>query len=403
MTAAVNGSASRNPMKAYLAFLIFDSVFVSLRFVIIGPYLKALGFTPLEYGLIGSVSAAATVIATLAVGWITDLIGPKKLIYLALIIDAFSIASLLPGLTVLIYASSVLSGLANSIIWVPLEVIVSQLSKEEAYHYSYSYTTAVSEAGRAIGGFAGWLPELATKAFTISTLTAYKATLIMCLAAIPISMMLFHRVEVPKPNAARITISRDTLKIPKNLMKFILKIAAFNLIIGFGASISVHNIAYYFILKYGVGSGELGTLWGLEALAMALILTGLPKLSERLGGSLKTFLLISSTSIPLMIAVTLVNDYYLAMTLFMIRTVLMNVVNPLFTAFIMRHITPTHRGKARSLTNIAWTIATIPGSGFGGYLLGLDLELPLRLTASIYAAGLTYLALTFREDIKEGK
>lgn len=109
------GSASRNPMKAYLAFRVFDSIFVSLRFVIIGPYLKALGFTPLEYGLLGSVSAAATVLAMLAVGWLTDLVGPKKLVYLALLIDALSFALLLPGLAMLIYASSILSGLAQSI------------------------------------------------------------------------------------------------------------------------------------------------------------------------------------------------------------------------------------------------------------------------------------------------
>jgi len=36
------------------------------------------------------------------------------------------------------------------------------------------------------------------------------------------------------------------------------------------------------------------------------------------------------------------------------------------------------------------------GRGLGGYMLDIDLELPLRLTATIYSLSLTYLFLVFK-------
>lgn len=68
--------------------------------------------------------------------------------------------------------------------WIPLEVLVSKLSKEEMYHYTYSYAMAASEAGSAVGGFSGWLPEIASRALLIPAITAYRATLAACLAMI---------------------------------------------------------------------------------------------------------------------------------------------------------------------------------------------------------------------------
>lgn len=163
-----------------------------------------------------------------------------------------------------------------------------------------------------------------------------------------------------------------------------------------GASLAIHNANYYFVLKYGVGSGELGTLQFFESLGMGVLMLTMPKLSELVGNPLKTYAYVASTSLPLLVAITYVDNYYLAMALFVARTVIMNVASPLFTAFTMSILPKEHRGKALSLMNIVRDLVSIAGRGFGGYLLSINLEYPFRVTTGVYCVALTYLLLAFR-------
>ncbi len=78
----------------------------------------------------------------------------------------------------------------------------------------------------------------------------------------------------------------------------------------------------------------------------------------------------------------------------------MNVASPLYTAFLMYIVPAEHRGKVSSLIGIARRIAIIPGRSLGGYLLEVDLELPLRLTALLYTIALGLLAVWFRREEK---
>lgn len=171
-------------------------------------------------------------------------------------------------------------------------------------------------------------------------------------------------------------------------------------IIGLGAAMSVHNIDYYFAAKYGVTSGELGTLFGAQQLVMAGLMFVLPGLADRAGGTVRLYLLLTSTSIPLLIGMTLTNDYLVAASLFLIRSILMNVANPLFTAFAMTLTPIEYRGVATSLLNLSWTLPAGVGRAVGGWLLDKDLELPLRLTALLYAVG---LAIIYRGSASIGE
>ena len=295
-------------------------------------------------------------------------------------------------------------GLSSPLLWIPFEVLVSRVVEKEKYHYAYPYINALTQIGNAIGAYSGWIPELTSKLYGVSILELYRYTILLSafttLLLIPLLKKVREKYSIPRKVEASKGLTSILKGIPGSVWKTIGKLALSQVLIGLGASISIHNISYYFILKYGVGSGGLGTLFGSENLVMALLMLILPRISEKLGGSLKTYIILSSTSIPLLITLTLVNNYYLAITLFIARTVLMNVVHPLFTAFTMSIVPAEHRGKTSSIIGLAWQIPTVPGRSIGGYLLQVDLEAPLRITAILYACALTYLALAFRKSKK---
>jgi hypothetical protein len=61
------------------------------------------------------------------------------------------------------------------------------------------------------------------------------------------------------------------------------------------------------------------------------------------------------------------------------------------------------RGTASAFLSLSWTIPAGGGRAVGGWLLDIDLELPLRLTAVFYTIALTTLALAFREELGGGE
>ncbi|MCE4625447.1 MAG: MFS transporter, partial [Desulfurococcales archaeon] len=180
-------------------------------------------------------------------------------------------------------------------------------------------------------------------------------------------------------------------------------IVAIEVAIGFGAAMSIHNIDYYFAAKYNVNSAQLGTVVGLQQLAMAALMLYMPRLSDRVGGPLKVYIAVSSASVPLLIAMTFTNNFILAASLFLIRSVLMNVATPLFDAFVMRLVPRDLRGIASSILSLSWTLPAGGGRAVGGWLLDKNLELPLRLTAAIYAAAIAALAAMFRDELGGGE
>ena len=383
--------------RGLLVFSFVDVALMSIVWVVEAPYLRLLGFTPLEYGILGSIMAVTSLAGLVTVGWLTDRFKAVPLIVLSLLLRLLCLILLVTGVKELIYLSAGIGGFASPLLWVPFEVLISRIVEKERYHYAYPYIHAFTQVGNAIGAYSGWIPELTSKAYGMNILELYRLTIIVSAFAALLLIHLLRGIKEQHPILAKGGGLLDTIRgVPRDVWRVMGKLALAEALIGLGASISIHNISYYFILKYKVGSGGLGTLYGSENLVMAFLMLLLPKLSERLGGSLRTYVIISSTSIPLLIGITLVNNYYMAMTLYIARTVLMNVAHPLLTAFTMNIIPPEHRGKASSIMGLSWQIPTVPGRSIGGYLLQVGLEAPLRITAALYVAALTYLMIAFR-------
>lgn len=377
--------------RSLLAYSIIDSISVSLYWVVVAPYLKELGFTPLEYGVLGSLTSLSALVSIGISGWFIDRLGSKPLLYSSLTMRVLGFLLMSTGDFQLIYTASAITGFSSSLAWISFDVLVSHVIRVDEYRYGYSYLMALSSLGNATGAYLGWIPTILIENQVLAKIQAYQYIILLTTITVPIDILILYKVKERAPRKELQKKSRDTAKLPMNILRTLLRIGMAETLIALGAAISIHNIDYYFILKYNVGSGGLGTLYGTERLILALMMFYLPNISERIGGSLRTYVYVSSTSIPLLLAMTFINNYIIAVALFVIRSVFMNAASPLLTAYTMAIIPPEHRGKIVSILNLARRLAMIPGRSIGGYLLGLNLELPLRVTAVLYTVGLSIL------------
>ncbi len=387
--------------RSILFYTFVHSALLSLSWVIRPLLLYTLGYSGFEFGLLGSIVLASSMAASLVGGWYVDRYNALSLMYISIALESLSILLLSSGDKILIVLSAVVSGLGWDLNWNTFTILISRISSEKKYEHVYSYVWSLSFIGNAVGAFMGWVPGILISYFHYPEREVYRITLIMVSLLVFSTLLLLRKVSEPKGHPiAKKEEDREKCcgwrELPWSIVgRFILVEA----LIGFGAALSIHNISYYFILKYGVGSGELGTMYGLNDLIMGLLMILLPEASRRVGGALRLYILLSGTSIPLLIAITLATNYYIAMALYLVRTVLMNITHPIYSAFMMRIIPSSYRGRSLSIINISRNFTSVFARGLGGYLLDIDLELPLRITSLVYSIDIILLTFLFKEHV----
>ena len=394
---------SREYPLVLLLISFINGVTWGLLFAVVAPYLKGLGYSATEYGILGSITVLSSVLFTFVSGILSDYIGSRKVFFVGILFGGISLILISSMDKLYIALGYLLLGASGSLSSTASSALVSRSVSDEKLHYMYSYVGAASTLGIAIGGFLGWTPVIIGQHFDIDLIHLYGYT-IMSLAFIRMASSPLA-LKVKEYGLVRRRRLDDVIKGFKGL-GIVYWIILLNILIGFGAAMSIHNIDYYFTLKFGVRSGELGSIMGLENLIMAFLMYKIPDFAERLGSTVKLYIVLAVSSLPLLIGMTLTDLFIVSAGLFIVRTILMNVANPLFNAFVMRLIPLEKRGVGSALFSLAWNIPAGLGRAVGGYLLDRDIELPLRLTALLYGlsiGGLTALIrkMRYKEEYME--
>ncbi len=376
-----------------LALALLNGVTFGVVITILAPYMYESGFTGTEFGLLTSVATVSSLALTIASGPLSDVLGARKVVAAAYALKFIAFTLFTIPDTLFLAIAFLLHGMSLGVSWSAGTALVARSSRDEQLHRQFTYFMASNMVGGAVGSLAGVLPPLLSSILTTDLLTAYRIT-IAIMAPLSLVQSVIALVIREDFGSSRIHASPRELAtgfreaISDRRFKLLI---AFNLVIGLGASMSIHNIGYYFAAKYGVTSAEIGVVNAVEQVAMAMTAVTASRLSERAGSILKVYVMLTSMSVPLLIAMTIVDSYALAAAIYVVRTVLMNAANPLLGALAFRYVPRRRRGAASSLFSLSFSMPATAGRALGGALLDVDLELPLRLTAVIYAIDRAYV------------
>ncbi len=395
----MNEDSYTRTMRKLTILALLLGISMGIVWSVLAPYLRLLGYSGTQYGLVGSASVLSSGLFTLLGGVLSDRIGARKVVSAGLLIQAMGLYMISLGDMISVALGFFLMGIANGLVFTSEQALIARVGRDEVLHYTFSYVMAANTFGGAMGSFIGWAPVRISEHYGLPLASLYRAAIlvagIMPILLIPVALTVKERFAGTKESKVKIGA--------RGLPRRFYYIAFVNVLIGFGAAMSIHNIDYYFVLKYNITSQELGSVLGLQQLVMAFLMLQMPKLADRFGGVLRVYIAVSATSIPLLIGMTLTDVFIIAATLYLVRSILMNVGNPMFNAFVMRLVPNEKRGIASAFLSLSWTIPAGGGRAVGGYLLDINLELPLRLTALLYTIALTLLSYLFRDELKEGK
>lgn len=177
--------------------------------------------------------------------------------------------------------------------------------------------------------------------------------------------------------------SREEPTIKRSENRALRALVFVNMINGLGVSFIAPLFPYWFSIRYGVGYGAIGSLFGLT-----FFLTGVASLyagwlSKRMG-LVDTIVKIRIIGVVLLVMLPFMPSFPLAAMVYLLRSLVNRGTFGARQAFSVGLVRDQRRGLASSLNAISWNIPSAIGPAIGGWLLSVgSLSLPFYFAAAL--------------------
>lgn len=366
--------------RLFLLMILIDGVIYSGWQLFFNFYILQSGFTREFLGLANSMPSLAALIFGIPLGRLSDRIGRRASIMIGLGVSGLCmLAQVTFREPWLIVAMAFLNGTANMLFVVSQAPLMARLSDRENRTLLFSLSFGLSTISGAVGAvFAGQLPGFFGALLSVSaqSATAYRAVLIVSVllgttAIIPMWLMREPRdvatPNLPGPDAPRLP---GAGKLPSGLAGDIARMTAPQILIGFGAAILIPYINVFFKDRFSISDSLLGLLFAVASLMIGIGSLLGPRLVTRLGGKIRAVVATQSGSLIFLLLIGFAPILWLSSLAYLLRTTMMNMASPLYSAFCMERTPEQHQGFVNSILSLAWNL----GWAVGPYVSGIVQE-----------------------------
>jgi MFS family permease len=378
------------PARLFLLTTIIDGVILSAWWLFFNFYILESGYSRDFLGLANSMPAIAGLLLGIPIGRLSDRIGRKPAILLG--IAGASLMMLVQITTrqpTLILVAAFLTGAFNMLFIVSQAPLMVKLAGSETRTLLFSLNYGLSTISGAVGNlFAGQLPALFGTVLGVeaTSATAYQAVLIGAVSLGTVAMIPMWVMREPEARQTATKADSAGAGRSSGLMLTTVKMAAPNVLIGFGAAILIPYMNVFFKDQFVISDKLLGTMFSLSSLMIGVGSLIGPRLAVRLGGKVRAVTLTQFSSLVFLMLIGFSPFYWLAAVGFLMRTMLMNMATPLYSAFCMEQVPERDQGVVNSVLNISWQM----GWSVGPYISGLVQE-NYGFTPLFLATGALYL------------
>jgi MFS family permease len=362
-------------LKLLFAVQSVSAVGNGLIMPLLSPYFLHLGLTGGDVGVLNGVMGLSMALALLPSAYIADARGRRPLALASFALGVPATLLVAAGRRELLVVAFVLLGLTNAAGNVSLgPLFADSVEREEQMDYVYAYTSVLALVSSSVGAALTW-PLVGFAPAGEDAVSAYRLGFVVSAALFALCIPLLLGVRerrIGGHGGLSLRVSPTALKL-----------AGLGAITAFGAGVGVWNVGYWFARKHGAEAPQLGAMSIASNILMAAFTAAAPVASARLG-TVTAVVALQVASIPLLVAMALSSSLVWAGALYVVRSALMNAVNPLVASLQMRLVKPEERARMTMLSSLAWQVAGSAGAVLGGYLLDVNVDLPIYVTAVVY-------------------
>lgn len=360
------------------------------------PYLDVLGQPGGLIGTLMLVSSLSSAILMIPFGILADRYGRKPFLLVGAVFSAVSFGMYFLVTDVILFGiAELIKGLSWAMSWGTSGAFLSEKASEKQRPYVFG----LSSFGFAIGAVVGYLmegiPDILTTSFGIEYSQSIR---IMYLAAGVVSIVSLFPL-IPVKEEKRHVIKLKWLNIKS--WKVVSWVALTNGLIGLGAGFIVPWFSYYFTLKFSVDLAEIGVVFAVSQIGMAVAYLLVPKIAEKIG-CVRTIVYSQATSILVLVLISFSPTFAIASVLYLIRVILMNMTSPAFSSFFMGLLKDEERASGNSLVWASWNIGNALPRPVAGYIIdNIFLDVNLYICASLYSVSSIIFFKIFKKTESE--
>ncbi len=367
------------------------SVTVGFLDVTYAPYLSIIGQPGELIGTLMLVSSLSSAILMIPFGILADRYGKKPFLLISAVFSAFSFGMYFFVTDVVLFGiAELVKGFSWAMSWGTSGALLSEKTSEKQRSYAFGF----SSFGFAIGAFVGYLmgavPDFLTATYGMDYPQSIRAMYLV--AAVVAFFSLFPLIPVKE------------VKMPLTELKW-LNITSWRVVswfaltyglIGLGAGFMIPWFSYYFTLKFGVNLAEIGIVFAISQIGMAIAFLIVPKMAEKIG-NVRTIVYSQATSILVLLFISVSHDFSVASILYLIRVILMNMTSPAFSSFLMGLLKSEERASGNSLVWASWNIGNALPRPVAGYIMdNIFLDMTLYICALLYSISTMIFYSIFR-------
>jgi len=399
--------AYNRSIKLFLTVPILFGMYFALKGLFFNFYILSQGFDKGYLGVANGMTAAATLIFAFPLGVLTDRIGRKRAVFAGMVILAISyLAFLLAADRTAILVTLFISGIGETLYWVASTPLLTRLTTQQNRVAVFSLQSALFTFTGVFGSFiGGQMPLWFNSLFSIEpgSILSYRGILIagfgmLLLSLIPVGLIPRGEGEAQPPLAA--AAQRGKGNIWKDLQvilqkKIIWQLFIPNLATGMGAALMVPYLNLFLVEKFSITDQLLGTLFSISALLTGVGTLISPWLARRLDSRIRALVLAQGSSLLFLLVLGFAPWLGAAVIGLWGRNALMNMSQPLFSAFSMEQVDENEQGTLNSLLAFSWQTgwALMPiVSGFIQETYGFS---PIFITTCILYAVSTMMIWSF--------
>lgn len=391
----------------YLLFSMGSGFAMGFMQLLFNLYVLASGHDAATLGILVALPPVVITVAAIPMGMIGQRFGFRVTLFAGAALLVLAIAGIAASASFAALAVfSLTRGLGRTLMQVSSAPFMAANSGDDERTHLFS----VQFAARMFANFgglalAGVAPGIVAGLLSVGpeSATAYRGALLCgaLVQALAILPLLRTRSPSPSPEARAPLHPREMFEKPGLLLRLFLP----QIVIGLGAGALVPFLNVYFKLEFGVSDSLLGALFAGQAALMGVAMLVGPALADRWGKP-RTVVGVQLASIPFLGLLGYAPALPLAATGFLCRAALMNMANPLYTAFVMEQVPERQRGTVSALMQMSWQgmrAVSAAGSGYVQAASGFGLLFPLTMGCYLLASGLIHRSFVHRGSAAIGR
>ena len=386
--------------KRYLLSTVFRAAGFGIWMLLFNLYMISMGFDAAFIGLIGTLASATSMVCALPAGLIADRIGRKRTMTLGLAglaVCRFGAAAFPQGW--LIATFNVLLGVAGPLFLISTAPFLMENSTPKERAMLFTVDAALMSFSMFIANtLGGYLPRLFAAALRVGveSTPAYRGALWTAAAAAALGLVpVLGLEEAMRPAHPR--TAAPTWRFWQRLSdpRLLAKLALPRVVVAFGAGLIFPFLNLFYKERFGVSDATLGWVFGITSVFAALMMFASGILAER-WGTIRAMLVARTISTPMMLIIGFVPSFPIVVAAHWIRSGLMRLGEPLYTAFAMEQLDESERATGSSLMRMSWDVGWSAGPALSGLVQVHAGFGPLFVaTVAFYALSLAFVYLFF--------